>query len=266
MVKKKSPETFELRFVGPEIRPEEIPLRAVGDALSAVQDIASGRDPFEVQQVPPEKSIGLTKVRRGSAVYACVARDPSEAIANLGRVGDLLSAPDDASFDERLIPALRPIESLSDVAKSLHCRLEVRRTGDTKNGHLLAVEANDYTRISRRVFFQGETTIIGSVMRAGGVTGMRCVMRIEDRRRALYCDVASRELVRRLGQCLYQQIAAVGTAVWIHSSWRVHKFEISDFTQPRLGNVEEVITDLRNSGLGAWDNIDDPESYIQELR
>jgi hypothetical protein len=39
--------TFLVRFVGDNISPELIPLRAVNKALSAVQDIAVGRDPFE---------------------------------------------------------------------------------------------------------------------------------------------------------------------------------------------------------------------------
>jgi hypothetical protein len=262
---KKLEETFELRFVGPEIRPEKLPLRAVSEALSAIQDIASGRDPFETQQVPPDKSIGLTRIRRGSAIYACVARDPSSAITNLTRLRELLDAPD-TGFDDDLLATLRPLEALSDIAKALRCRLEVRVPDQMSNGPLFSIDADDYARVSENVFFEGETTIIGEVMRAGGVTDMRCLMRIPNRRRALYCDVANRDLVRRLGQCLYQQIAATGRATWIHTSWRVHGFEIRDFTQPRLGNVEKAIKDLRNCGLNAWDTIEDPETYLNEMR
>ena len=68
--------TFVVRFVGPDVAPERIPLRAVTDALSAVQDLASGRDPFETQHVPPDKGIGLIRVRGGSARYFCVLARP----------------------------------------------------------------------------------------------------------------------------------------------------------------------------------------------
>lgn len=35
---------------------------------------------------------------------------------------------------------------------------------------------------------------------------------------------------------------------------------------PRLGNVTEAIAALREAGLDAWDQVDDPEKYIRELR
>jgi hypothetical protein len=117
MGKAKTPPTFEVRFIGPKLTPETIPLRAVSDALSALQDLASGRDPFETQHVPSEKSIGLVKVSNGSAVYSLVSRAPDEARTNLGRVGRLLSSDtEDDQDSDTLITALRPIESLSQIA------------------------------------------------------------------------------------------------------------------------------------------------------
>ena len=73
MAKKPEP-TFEVRFVAPGLVPEKIPLHAISEVLAAVQDLASGRDPFETRQVPQEKLIGLLNVRRGSAIYGCVSR------------------------------------------------------------------------------------------------------------------------------------------------------------------------------------------------
>ncbi len=264
--KAKPTATFEVRFVAPEILPEEIPLRAVSDALSAVQDLASGRDPFEEQHVPLEKGIGLIDVRRGSAVYSCLSRAPTEAIANLTRVGALLSAPDQERAEgDGLVTALRPIESLSDIAKSVNCRVIVNMIGQRRQP-LFVVEKDDYQRISSQLLVSGETTIAGKIERAGGATGMRCLLRVPGRRRILYCDVKSRKLVQRLGQHLYEDIAATGTAVWIHRSWRVYKFTINDFTQPRLGNASDAITELRNAGLDAWDHIDQPDQYLREMR
>ncbi len=92
---KKTAPTFEVRFVAPGLLPEKVSLGYVSKALSAVQDLASGRDPLEVQVVPPEKTIGLISVRRGSAVYTCVSRAPEEAKANLAHVGALLSCSEE---------------------------------------------------------------------------------------------------------------------------------------------------------------------------
>jgi len=258
--------TFEVRFVASDLVPEKIPFRAVSDALSAVEDLASGRDPFEEQHVPSDKTIGLIDVRRGSAVYRCVSRAPEEAVENLARIGRLLSSLDkDNGHGDVLVTALRPIRSLSDVASSVGCRVQIRIV-DQHPKPLFWVDKDDYQRISDRLFVSGDTTIIGRVERVGGATGMRCLLRVPGRRHLLYCDVKTRDLVRRLGQHLYEDIAATGTATWIHHSWRIHGFAINGFSQPRLGNVSKAIKELRNAGLSVWDQVDDPEQYIQELR
>jgi hypothetical protein len=35
---------------------------------------------------------------------------------------------------------------------------------------------------------------------------------------------------------------------------------------PQLGDVDEMIAELREAGLDAWDEIEDPEAFIRELR
>ena len=264
--KKSASPTFEVRFVAPGLVPEQIPLRAVSDALSAVQDLASGRDPWETPHVPQEKSIGLVEVRRGSAVYSCISHAPEEAKANLARVGALLASDGEEGIEgDGLVAALRPIESLSGVAKAIGCRLEVALV-EQPGPPMFVVEEDAYHRISSRLLLRGYTTVVGAVERVGGATGMRCLLRVPGRRRLLYCDVSNRELVRRLGQHLYERIAATGTAVWIHRSWRMYEFKIEDFTQPKLGDAGAAIEQLRRAGLKAWDEIADPGALIEELR
>ncbi len=257
--------TFEVRLVGPDLAPEQLSIRAVNDVLSAVQDLASGRNPFEIRQVPPDKTISLSRVRSGSAVYTCVARAPSEARANLTRMGKLLtSATGDGIDDEGLIAALRPLELLSDVARNINCQIEVALKKAASP--LFTIVKDAYQHISDRLLLSGDTTVVGRVLRAGGATNMRCLLRVPGRRRCLYCSVSSKKLVQRLGQHLYEEIAATGTATWIHRTWRIYRFTIRDFTQPCLGNAQEALEQLRNAGLKAWDEIEDPEAFIQRLR
>jgi hypothetical protein len=268
MATKKSPKktqpTFEVRFVGRGVSPDRIPLRTVSDALSAVQDLASGRDRFETPHVPAERAIGLVDVRLGSAVYACVSRSPLEARQNLERVGRLVAQVTGPDEEDGLAAALGPIEELSKVARSLDCRVEVVWTGENRVP-LVVIGQDDFQRLSSKLFLEGDTTVVGRIERVGGATGMRCLLRVPGRTRILYCDVESRDLVRRLGQHLYEDIAARGAAVWIHRSWRLYKFTIRDFSQPRLGDSQQAIQQLREAGLKAWDDISDPESFIREL-
>ncbi len=263
---KKPLATFEVRLVGPDVLPEKIPLRVVSDALSAVQDIASGRDPFEEQHVSPERSINLLDVRRGSAAYSCIARAPKEAVTNLTRFGSLLSSLDNNQGNgDDLVTALRPIATLSEIARSVGGRVQVMISGQHRTP-IFSIHQDDYRRVSERLFVTGETTIVGRVERAGGATEMRCLLRVPGRRRILYCNVKDQKLARRLGRHLYEEIAATGTATWIHRTWRIHDFTINDFTRPRLGSVTEAIEELRSAGLSAWDEVDDPEKYLRELQ
>jgi hypothetical protein len=269
--KKNTPEkatpTFEIRLIGPGLLPEKIPLRSVSDVLSAIQDLASGRDPDEQKYVPHEKGIGLMNVKRGSAVYCCVSRSPTEAVENLSRIGKLLRSPsEEENPSDGIVAALRPIQSLSEVAKSVGCQIEVSVTGHRKEP-IFTVEEDAFQRISGRLFVFGETTLYGKIERVGGATDMRCLLRIPGRRHLLYCDVATKELAQRLGQHLYEDVAASGTAQWINRTWKVYHFKINNFTQPRIeNNTSKIIEELRNAGLSAWDNIDSPEQYLRELR
>jgi len=261
----KSPKpTFEVRFVAPGVAPEGIPLRSVNEALTAIQDLAAGRDPFSVRQVPPEKSIRLLKVRRGSAVYSCVSRAPAEASRNLRLVAKMLSGLDGQGAEsDVMVSAFRPIETLSVVARATGCRLELYQPN--RDTPLFVVGADDFEKLSSRLLLTGDTTVVGTVVRAGGATDMKCLLRVPERRRLLYCSVESRELVRKLGQHLYEQVAASGTAVWIHRSWHIYSFKVRSFTQPKIRNAVKAIDKLREAGLKAWDDIDDPDAYLREM-
>lgn len=256
--------TFEVTFKRPGIVPEQIPVRAVSEALSAVQDLASGRDPFISAKVDPEETIGLLNVRRGSAVFLCVAKKPKEAIANLRQMGKLLDEPDQTDGD-RLAAALPAVDTLSTIARTLDCTVSIREA-TSRNGSLLTVTGSSFEQISSRVLLRGDTTIFGRVERVGGSTGTRCALRLPVRRHILYCDVESRELARRLGQHLYENIAAVGTAVWVHRSWHVYSFTVRDFYQPDLGEPGKIIQALRDAGLKAWDEVEDPDALLREIR
>ena len=235
-----------MRFSAPQVDPESIPLRSVSDALSAVQDLASGRDPYVTRHVAIEQSIGLLDIRRGSATFRCLSHSPRDAVRNLSRVARLLANGDIApSDDDRLVAILRPIESLSEISKAVKCPVEVRLPGERQP--LFAVQADDFARLSSRLLMEGETTVSGVVKRVGGVTKVRCRLRVPGRARGLYCDVKDdrkKELVRRLGRHLYEEILAQGRAVWISRSWRIFKFTITDFTQPKLGKPSDAIKAL----------------------
>jgi hypothetical protein len=182
MTAKRISPTFLVRMLGSDVALSKIPIRVVSTALSAVQDLASGRDPMETRQVPEEKVISLVNVSKGSAIYSCVSRAPEEARHNLRVVGRLLTeshSQTPESSEENLARTLKPIEKLSEVAKSIDCKIEVSLVGSREP--LFVVQRDDFAKLSRKLFLEGETTIIGTVKRVGGQTGMKCALSVPGR-------------------------------------------------------------------------------------
>jgi hypothetical protein len=257
-----SPVTFVVKFEGTAISPQHMPLRSMTAALSALQDLASWRDSFETSKVPPEKSISLVNVREGSACYDCVSQSPAEATTNFRRVGRFIVTPDADQEDDDLGTVLAPLKALSQVAKTCDCTVSVWTTGAAEE-QLLTIDSGVYERVTERAFITGETTIIGELLRLGGATDVRCVMRIPGRRQLLYCDVEDNNLARRLGQHLYKQIVAKGNARWLNRTWRLVDFKVKEFSTPSLGDADDTIRELRNAGLSHWDSVVDPEALIR---
>lgn len=256
--------TFEIRLVGPKVKPESVPIHLVSDALAAIQDIAAGRDSFERAPVPREMGINLIDVKKGSAVYSIHSHQPEVALENLKLLGKRLLSPDDSNLDQ-LISSINPIEKLSRVARQVGCEVKVTAAGDKKNS-ILEIGEDAYKRISQNMFTRGDATIIAKIIRVGGATEPRCLLRLDNRRSLLYCDVEGRDLLQELGQHLYEQVAIKGTATWLHSNWYIHKFKITSFSRPKIRNVAKAIESLRDAGLKAWDNVDDPQHLLEELR
>jgi|GEM_PF-987285 len=263
---KKPPATFEVVFSGQNITPEKLPLRVIADSLGAVQRLASGLDLEAASTVPETDAIGLLDIKRGSAVFSCVARNPVVAKEHLRWTGEVLTAVEPpAESDPRPIDfILWPVRTLSQFAKALDCSIMVREPG-TRNV-LAIVEATSWDRLSRTMLTTGPTTQVGKVVRVGGATHVKCSMRIPGRDRLLYCDVPSDDVARRLGQHLYEEVTVSGTATWLQRGWKLLRLEIHTMQVRSSGGYLDVLDQLYKIGGNAWDEIGDHEDYIRGLR
>lgn len=269
MAKKKPTPVFEVVFEGSGIYPEKIPLGTLNQVLSAIRRLATATEPPEEEPEPNEESeqlvldderISLLDVKRGSAVLRFFCPDTIPAIENLRKAGRVLHNPEDVVQKEYV---LNPIRLLSAAARFLKCAIIVRRA-EAANGVLATIEPTSYKHISENLFIAGDTSFTGAVERAGGATSMRCSLRVPFQRRLLYCTVANSDLVRQLGDCLYQQVTVQGRALWIKTVWRIMSFEIRGVSKfepgDSLGNSFKA---LRDAGGDGWDNVDDPESFLE---
>ncbi len=106
---KKPQPDLEVFFESPDVYPEMIPVRALADTLSALHPVgrrSEGADEDKMEGV----SLRLLDVKRGSAVFRCVADQPEDLIRGLRLAGQWLEKPDGR---DELGYALNPLRRLS---------------------------------------------------------------------------------------------------------------------------------------------------------
>jgi hypothetical protein len=255
---------FEVVFRG--IYPEKIPLGTLSRILAAVQRLVSGIESEEDdEQVPETMSVSgqiqLLAMKRSSAVYRFAGESTNQIMTRLRLVGDVLAHPEQLGENDYL---LTPLERISTSAKTLGCDVTLRAPGN--NGKVIAtIGPRSYDEISRSIFVKGETSVIGNVQRVGGATEMRCALRLPARQRLLFCRVKTEAVARKLGDCLYKDVAVTGQAIWIRGTWRINAFTITGATETKKGSIIEAFGALHEAGGSGWDNVDDPERTLEEV-
>ena len=269
---KKPNPIFEVYFDRPGLFPENIPLGSLTTTLSAIRRLAAGSDVPEEEEegeeeektpqpAPEEALIGLVQVKRGSCAYRFAAPAATTSLDHLKDAGRVLTNPENFRGEDFI---LRPVDLLSSVARRLDCSILVRSTEPDK-AVLARVDRDSYQRISERLFLTGETAVKGYVERVGGATSRRCALRVSFQRRLLFCGVANNELVRQLGQFLYQYVTVRGEARWLRNSWRLVELKIKSVSRQTEGTIAGAFQALRDAGGSAWDGVDDPKSYLEEV-
>jgi hypothetical protein len=264
MATKAPPPLFEVVFEGAGIYPEKIPLGTLARALQAVQRLAAGKEVSDEEgpeHDQEEESIRLSEIRRGSAVFRFVGPPSPVPVQRLRLVGEVLDTPDHIGHFDYI---LNPIELLSGTARNLGCSIVVREPG--KEGRVLArIEPGSYQRISEALFIEGETSITGEVKRVGGVTEIRCALRVPFQQRLLFCKVGGADVARGLGDCLYKRVVVQGRGCWIKGTWRIVSFTITGVQELHPGPLKDALRALREAGGKAWDEVDDPEAFLEEV-
>lgn len=255
--------TFSVVLSGPTMSPEKVTVRTLSDILSAVQTLVSGRDVEEDEENESEAdALSLLDVKKGSAIFPCLARR-ANAVDNLRRIGKFYSSPETAE-DDRFAYALRPAKLLSTIARHFECSIEIRPTVGKRP--LAVITGTTYLDVSRSLLVSGPSSVSGKVQRVGGATDMRCAIRVPSRDRLLYCDVASPDVSRKLGERLYQDVVVSGTATWFQRSWNLYAFKIQEMRPLRRTPLTEAVKAIYEAGGKGWDSVSNVDEAIRELR
>lgn len=236
--------------------------------LQAVQRLIDGEEPGADDEDRPQlgtskRALHLLSVTSGSAKYQVVAETGDRAVTSLRLAGRAIEAPGDHEPTGALLSAL---EDLSAVAARLECEIEFRLPGH--NGAVLAVIGpRTFDELARNAFIKGHSSVLGRIERVGGATKMHCGLRLPSQPdRMIVCRVRDGSLVRELGQHVYQTVVVSGEVTWLRNGMLVRTVVIEGVSLARKKSLVETANLLRKSVRGAWDRIQDPDKYLDELR
>ncbi|MBI4579500.1 MAG: hypothetical protein HY718_07355 [Planctomycetes bacterium] len=242
--------------------------------LEAVQRLVEQRDEeteeetsrMDKDQSDVAPTLHLVDVKSGSAAYAVAAPKHQVTIDLLAEIGRSIERPKTADWSQSTLSSLR---KLSEVARSMGCEIEFRNPGTKgKLGAVLAkITPATYGDISSSAFIRGRTSIYARIERVGGATAMHCGIRLpEAPRKMVICRVTSDELVRKLGQYMYQHVLLSGRATWLRHNWRLKNLTIDSFEPPKRGSILKALESAHEAGGRVWDEIEDPDAVIAEMR
>jgi hypothetical protein len=266
---KKPQAEFIIRLVAQGLRPWLVPMRSLTRVLNAVQRLIEHTEADEAgelredEEAQPLAPLHLIGVVSGSAVYSVSALDEGAAVKTLAETARGLRNPDKAEWTSEMLSS---IEDLSAVAKALHCNIEFNRPGSSGES-LATITPLSYEEVSRTAFVKGESSICGYLERVGGAIKRHCGLRLPSQpSKMLICPVDTEDLIRQLGQHVYQNVRVSGTVTWLRRTWRVKSVFVKAFEPSKSGSIMDALNRIYEAGGKDWDDVDDADALIAEMR
>ncbi len=238
--------------------------------MDAVQHLIEQKDKYveegEDNNTGEVSPLQLLDIKKGSAAYKVASEDRERSLLILQRTGDEIQKPQAAEWTSSSLSA---ISDLSDVARSLGCEIEFRLPGGKGEvfGDVLAtIRPDTYSVVSSQAFVTGETSVYGKIERVGGASNMHCGLRVSNQSRMIICKVVGADLTRELGQYIYQDVMVSGTATWVRRGLFLRSLVIKSYDPPKTGSIADALEAVHKAGGSAWDEIENPQEYLAEMR
>ncbi len=252
------PNELSLRFVGPQIAPDQIRARDLARILGAYEGALADLVARVTAGVRSEQvTVSLTDIRAGSL--------------------DLTFTP---ALDEpiyraayELIEALQrqewgrlPFSVLNHVREILNFN---RRYGCTAYLHVgyaneaISAVLEPDTVVPTAALLYGETQLVGEVRRVGGAEPKVEFRTVQGE--TLFCTT-SEDLAKELGHYLYEQVEVAGVAEWNFSTSEIAEFEIRRLVAARRPKPAQAFKQLRQQFGHLFEKIDDVDAWTRQTR
>jgi hypothetical protein len=251
-----------LKIQGNDLEPQSLRAREVATLITAFEDAVAA---VVVRRAPEIKRelvrVSLVAVENGSTVLTF---SPNLQPLTVPAVGELANAIQRNSFFDLPTPA---VEALREIVSFMKARNATATLSTGSREEIVEAVITPDLNVYVTTELTGYTTLYGEVLRLGGLDP-----KVEFKPfngRVLFCP-ASKEIVLRLREHLYQPVAVHGAAVWDALTLEVTKFEIQDFdpfgASAVTGANHEEVAALREQFGSYFDKIDDVDAWVSAVR
>jgi hypothetical protein len=246
----------ELRLLGPDVSPETVDVEELFALITKYKTAVL--ETAKTMQQPlnsDEERMALVRVAKGSdrlrlAVDKTLAR-PVREVSIAVRSNDWSRCGPDAC------------KSISDVSRLLrHRNWELELPSGGRGAK--PVLRGDTAIIAPPTYVaNGETVLYGTVDDAGREKSPRLRLILAD---GTPVDVTGpRDDIKRLGTCLFDEVALRGVATWNLDTGRVTHFRLTGIEEFRETSLIEAFENLASVAGSNWDQVD-AKKFVRDLR
>jgi len=251
---------IEFKFVGEELKPENVKASEVADLLKAIEDVVESNVFEEHPELDKNQLIiGLVNVKSDSLGLQFQSPLPEYAQSGFRVLGDAVSSENTISLSPRSRNALTNIVRFT---RNKRCTTDLIISDNNHRREILATITPE-TRIDNPAFLKGETIVYARVVRTGGKEPKVEIETINGR--TLFCD-APLEVTKMLGTKLYETVGLIGVAEWDTELNNIEQFSIKDVTDYEQIPLKEAMRELAEVTKEFYKDIDDVGKYISNIR
>lgn len=253
----KKEDILELTFSGSSIKPDSLKASELAELIVAYENSIMSvvaRDNKEINQ--EEAFISLVEVQEASAHFKFKPKAKGVIFAAALAINAALNSNSLESLPYKSVDSLQKIWNFT---KRRNCTAEF--TGNNLPTAKVTPEVE--IRINDEFFHKGETTLYGVIERVGGAVP-KVRVKLDDGA-IIYVEV-NQVVAKELAHRLYETVGIKGLATWRKEDFTVEDFKIDEVLPFNDTQNADAVHDLKDTVGKYWDDINDPESFLQELR
>ncbi len=255
---------FGLSVKGKDLFPESLRLLAIAELLKNVDTIIKSildADRDSEKKSKYAKEFVVSSISRGS--LRCEFASDYPAVKSVwNKVTHAIVRDDFSEIPNKATVALNEIANLSKSHKS---NTEFWQKQNNQEIVLAVVTPNTPIIKAKPVLRQERTTQYGELLQIGGEKKPSARIRFLVGE-TLNCDVKTTDLACEMASLLYQLIGVRGVATWDLKNLSLIKFQIDELTEYRKTPITEAIESLRKLVGKYYQDIDDIDAFIADLR